>query len=61
MSDQLKPDAVVRLLRAKAADIENRILQARKYSSFIRPIDEVHADVALIAQLLADHIENCHE
>jgi hypothetical protein len=62
MSSPLSVENQVRLLRAKAADLENRVLQATEsYGPPLRPVDEAKADIALIATLLADHIEQCHE
>jgi hypothetical protein len=48
--EKLSPEAAVRLLRAKGAELE--------YVSAIGGrIGSLAADIALIAQLLADHIE----
>jgi len=53
--EKLTPERAVRLLRAKGAELENKVLRG------LGPTDiEVRylaADIALIAQLLADHIE----
>jgi len=53
--EKLTPERAVHLLRAKGAELENKVLRG------LGPTDiEVRylaADIALIAQLLADHIE----
>lgn len=48
MSDQLTPEQAVRLLRAKAAEAQNR---------YDKGAADSYADIALIATLVADHIE----
>jgi len=63
MSERLGPERSVRLLRAKAGELEQMVLDAANASTGgapLRPVDAVRADVALIATLLADHIEACH-
>ena len=53
--EKLTPERAVRLLRAKGAELEQQVLYGD-----VRGKDDLHslvADVALIAQLLADHIE----
>lgn len=52
-----QPERAVRLLRAKAGELEQRVLQEAKLHGGLRPVTELAADIALIAQLLADHIE----
>ena len=55
---QMTPQQAVRLLRAKVADMENQVLQAAElYGTPLRPVDELKADIALVAHLLADFIE----
>jgi hypothetical protein len=59
LTEKLTPEQAVRVLRAKAAQLEASVggtriagvdwLEAR--------VDGLTADIALIAQLLADHIE----
>lgn len=54
----LAENRAVRLLRAKAAELEQQV----KYGD-VRGVDDLHtlvADVALIAGLLADDIESRH-
>jgi hypothetical protein len=65
MSDEkLTPERVVRLLRAKGAELEQRVLDEIVAQRDIEgpvglrnDIRYLAADIALIAQLLADHIE----
>lgn len=52
-SEPLSPELAVRLLRAKASDLEAHLATAQRPE----PIDWLAADVALIATLVADHIE----
>jgi len=47
----------VRILRAKAAELEAYVLDASALHGGMRPIDEAKADIALLATLLADAIE----
>jgi len=49
------PERTVRLLRAKAAELEARALDSG--TELADPLDYLTADLALIAGLLADHIE----
>jgi len=53
--EKLTPERAVRLLRAKGAELETQVHQRK--SLVLRDIDLLRADIALIAQLLADHIE----
>ena len=53
MSEKLTPERAVRLLRAKAAELEEGV----KNGFTIRE-DYLAADIALVAGLLADHIED---
>jgi hypothetical protein len=61
MSDQIEPlndSRAVRLLRAKVGELEAQVLaEAEAYGSVHRPVTLLAADIALIADLLADHIE----
>lgn len=63
MSEHPSPEQVVRLLRAKAAELENRVRANSEGSTTqtriwtIADIDGLAADIALVAQALADHIE----
>ncbi|HMJ59376.1 MAG TPA: hypothetical protein VK467_09575 [Gemmatimonadales bacterium] len=50
-----RPSALCVLLRAKAAELEARALDSG--TELADPLDYLTADVALIATLLADHIE----
>lgn len=54
--DRLSPERAVRLLRAKAGELENIVSE---HNRALHPPDYVWlaADIALIAGLLADHIE----
>lgn len=51
----------IRLLRAKGAELEARVLARTQLYGGMAPIDEVHADVALVAIILADYIETRSE
>jgi hypothetical protein len=58
-SEKLTPERAVRLLRAKVGELEAKVL-AHGYAGIaggMSAADELRADIALIAQLLADHIE----
>jgi hypothetical protein len=57
MSNTLRPDQAVRLLRAKVGELEGQVKDAVEFHGGLRPIDEVKADIALIAHLLADLYE----
>jgi hypothetical protein len=54
-TEKLSPERAVRLLRAKAAELEHRV----KLAVGDGLTDNVYliADIALVASLLADHIE----
>ena len=52
-NEKLSPERAVRLLRAKAGELEARLLSNPQLDI----VDEVMADVALVYSLLADHIE----
>jgi hypothetical protein len=54
--EQLSDERAVRLLRAKAAELENYV-KPRLGGPGTTEVDWLIADVALIADLLADHIE----
>lgn len=71
MSERLSPERSVRLLRAKAAELESmvpsyldeiKVVNPNHFAQDIRKLYEMAgntlADIALIAGLLADHIEN---
>ena len=54
-SEKLSPERAVRLLRAKVGELENYV---KDEMTGLRPENAwLAADIALIAQLLADHIE----
>jgi len=53
MPERLTPDRSIRLLRAKASELENRL----RINAHPNAVDYVAADLGLIAGLLADHIE----
>lgn len=55
--DSPTPQQAVRLLTAKAHELEADVASAAETYMSLRPLDEVKADIALVAQLLADHIE----
>lgn len=59
MSEKLSPERAVRLLRAKAAELEGYYKLEMERTTPPTMTDPVHlaADVALIAGLLADEIE----
>ena len=58
-SNHLSPERAVRLLRAKAGELESYVQQDADLSGGIMPVSDtaLAADIALIATLLADHIE----
>jgi hypothetical protein len=59
MADDFGPERTVRLLRAKTAELEN---QAKRLLDTGRLHDGyMSADIALIAGLLADHIERTEQ
>ena len=54
----LDDEHAARLLRAKAGELEARVLdEARAHDGLLRPVTALAADLALIAQLLAEHID----
>lgn len=57
--EKLTPERAVRLLRAKAGELENIALAGHGYHADrpMRETDELRADIALVASLLADLIE----
>ena len=58
MSEKLSPERAVRLLRTKAAELEGVVANADPLPSMQdRDFLYLAADIALIAGLLADHIE----
>jgi hypothetical protein len=58
MADELSPERSVRLLRAKAGELENYAAMVLDGQNVPRLSDGyLAADIALIASLLADHIE----
>lgn len=57
MSERLTPERAVRLLRAKAAELEADVLAHSTRRHPMTGITYLTADVALIAGLLADHLE----
>ena len=56
----MKPDQAARLLRGRAAELEATV-ERRSFitgdSPTMLPIDQVRADIALIATLVAQHLE----
>jgi hypothetical protein len=59
-NEKLTPERAVRLLRAKGAELEARVLQNANKPHVLDSaahVWQLTADIALIAQLLADHIE----
>ena len=63
--EKLTPDRAVRLLRAKGAELEHRVLiegdslgEPMTTLGMNMMVIGMMADIALIAQLLADHIES---
>ena len=59
MSGNLSPQNAVRLLRAKAGELETEFREVANapQSLLIADLNALRADIALIAGLLADHIE----
>ena len=57
MDEKLSPERAVRLLRAKAGELEAQVLEKTKRNYTLSREDFLVADIALIATLLADHIE----
>lgn len=58
MSDKLTPERAVRLLRAKAAALEN-VAKTHWDDENMQRDAELCADIALIASILADFMETC--
>lgn len=56
MSEQLPPERAVRLLRATVGELEEWV----RNSGVADPTDYLAAKLSLVAELLADHIED-HE
>jgi hypothetical protein len=60
--ERLSPERAVRLLRAKAAELENYAAEVLDGQNVPRLSDGyLAADIALIASLLADVIESTHD
>ena len=64
MSEKLSPERSIRLLRAKAAELEHRVLvEAETLDEPMTTlglnmlVNGIMADIALVAGLLAEHIE----
>lgn len=59
--ERLPPDRAVRVLRAKTGELEARVLGDfdRASTPVEQRLTELAADLALVATLLADHIERC--
>jgi hypothetical protein len=55
--DKLTSEQVVRLLHAKAAELEHIAKQRMPEATDMYGVEYLTADIALIASLLADHIE----
>jgi hypothetical protein len=56
-NEKLTPERSVRLLRAKAGELEHWVLAETALDGEMRPMVMMAADIALVAALLADHIE----
>jgi hypothetical protein len=62
MAERLTPERTVRLLRAKAAELENHVRGSEMIDTQMPTFATwLAADIALIAGLLADHIERFDE
>ena len=57
-SEKLTPERAVRLLRAKAGELENFVKDGADMPAYSDHA-MLAADIALIATLLADHMERC--
>jgi hypothetical protein len=60
MSDIMKPDQAARLLRGKAAELEAQVqyeIETYAVQGPLRPVTALAADIALIATLVAQHLE----
>jgi hypothetical protein len=56
---EIPPERAVRLLRAKAAELEKQVLdEANLHGAVLRPVTALAADIALIASILADYMEH---
>jgi len=58
MSEKLPPQEAVRLLRSKGAQLEEWVLRRANDTHTDRQIWHLTADIAFVAQMLADHIED---
>jgi len=61
-NEKLTPERAIRLLRAKVGELEQYVLDSVPVRPFdpmvlVADVAQFAADIALIAQLLADHIE----
>jgi len=58
-NEKLTPERAIRLLRAKGAELEANLQEVKSRPGTIVDLQMAYlaADIALIAQLLADHIE----
>ena len=58
MSEHLSPERAVRLLLAKSGELETMVRNEMDLNGPpLRPVTALAADIALIATLLAEHIE----
>ena len=56
MSEKLSPERAVRLLRAKAAELESAGLELTKDHPMSATV-KLSLDIALVMELLADHLD----
>lgn len=63
MSEKLSPERAMRLLRAKAAELENttKVFYDAGGTATNEMIGNLSADIALVAGLLADHMERSEQ
>jgi hypothetical protein len=60
VSDELGPERSVRLLRAKAAELEQQVLRDNEPGEMVTRMTWLTADVALLYSILAEFIEGTY-
>lgn len=57
---EVPPGLTLRLCRAKQGQFETNVIQAMATYGTLRPIDEAHAELAMLYGFMADHLEYAH-